>query len=110
MRTDIFRRLQSLFSKTLPGGVKRLFGWPQAALESLSATDSEYGEILRAAQRLRMGEFLFLQAAFYRHFGREMTEAETNHYFRTFILKHQIPWWAREAARSILRDRPSKAA
>ncbi len=49
-------------------------------------------------------EFAFLQWAFADWHGREMTEYETNRFFKSFILEQKIPWWARETARKVIRE------
>jgi hypothetical protein len=110
MRAKILEILNALASGNISAGLKEIFGLPQAVLDNLSSSDPEYGEILHAAKLLKMGEFQYLQSAFANWHGREMTEAETNRYFRSFIIDHRIPWWARESARKMTRERAGKQA
>ncbi len=110
MSAEILKILNALISGNIAAGLIQIFGLPQAVLDKLSSSDPEYGEILHAARMLKMGEFQYLQSAFAEWHGREMTEAETNRYFRSFIIDHRIPWWARERARKMTRERSGKRA
>jgi hypothetical protein len=62
----------------------------------------ERAEIARAANLLQVGEFQFLQLAYYDWFGKEVPEGETDRLFTAYMLHDQVPHWARNHARRIL--------
>lgn len=57
--------------------------------------------VAQAANLLQIGEFQLLQLA-YRHWhGQEMPSSETDSYFAAYMLRSQVPAWARHYARRI---------
>ncbi len=105
MSLGILKIFNSLLAGNLTAGLEQIFELPQAALDILyRPCNPDFAEILLAARLLKTGEFQFLQSAFSEWHGREMTEAEINQHFRSFIIDQKIPWWARQSARKIIHE------
>lgn len=68
----------------------------------LEEAEQEQDEIAEAANLLQTGEFQVLQLAYYEWFGRELAESETDKLFSEYMIKKQVPFWARDYARRIL--------
>lgn len=68
----------------------------------LEEAEQEQDEIAEAANLLQTGEFQVLQLAYYEWFGRELPESETDKLFSEYMIKKQVPFWARDYARRIL--------
>lgn len=62
----------------------------------------ERGEIARAANLLQVGEFQLLQLAYEEWFGRSMDTRECDRLFGDYMLRDQVPHWARHYARQII--------
>jgi hypothetical protein len=59
-----------------------------------------------AANLLQVGEFQFLQLAYFAWFGSELPEQRISQLFRRYMLNNEVPPWARHYARLIMsRDR-----
>lgn len=56
----------------------------------------------RAANLIQVGEFQLVQLAHYDWFGRDMTDAEGNGLFTTYMVHSRVPHWARHYARRII--------
>lgn len=56
----------------------------------------------RAANLIQVGEFQFVQLAYHEWFGRDLTEAEGNALFTTYMMQNRVPHWARHYARCII--------
>ncbi len=57
--------------------------------------------VVNAANLLEVGEFQFLQLAFAHWHGRDMTPAEANEVFTSFMIRSEVPTWALQYARDI---------
>ncbi len=64
-------------------------------------SDPECDEIARAANLLQIGEFQLLQLAYAEWYGEELPESSTDHLFADYMLRKQVPHWARHYARRI---------
>jgi hypothetical protein len=67
--------------------------------------ERELGErvlVCQAANVLQVGEFQFLQLAFYEWFGRDLPEALVSRMFSRYMMHNEVPHWARHYARLIL--------
>ena len=60
--------------------------------------------ISAAANLLQIGEFQLLQLAYRAWHGRDLPEAMVDKLFAAYMLKDQIPPWARHYARKIIAD------
>lgn len=64
---------------------------------------TERAEIANAANMLQVGEFQIIQLAYKEWFGRELPEALVDRLFAAYMFKDDVPFWARQYARNILR-------
>jgi hypothetical protein len=55
-----------------------------------------------AANLLQVGEFQLLQLAYRQWFGEDLPEAQISRLFTSYMMRHEVPSWARHYARSIL--------
>ena len=55
-----------------------------------------------AANILQVGEFQLLQLAYQEWFGEDLPEAMVTQVFTTYMLRNEVPHWARHYARLIL--------
>lgn len=62
----------------------------------------EADEIAQAANILQVGEFQLLQLAYEDWYGEELPEALTDRLFADYMLRKQVPHWARHYARRIV--------
>lgn len=62
----------------------------------------ERAEVGRAANLLQVGEFQFLQLAYYEWHGQDLPEALVDQLFTAYMVNDQVPHWARNYARRIL--------
>jgi hypothetical protein len=61
--------------------------------------------VCTAANILQVGEFQLLQLAYHGWFGRDLPEARIAPLFTAYMLRNEVPHWARHYARTlILRD------
>ncbi len=58
--------------------------------------------VVEAANLLQVGEFQLLQLAYREWFGEDLPEALVAQLFATYMLKNEVPHWARHYARLIL--------
>lgn len=65
--------------------------------------DTERAEVARAANLLQVGEFQVLQLAYKEWFGRELPEALVDRLFAAYMFQNDVPFWARQYSRNILR-------
>ena len=64
---------------------------------------TERAEVARAANLLQVGEFQVIQLAYKEWFGRELPEALVDRLFAAYTFRNDVPFWARQYARNILR-------
>lgn len=67
----------------------------------------ELGEralVCSAANVLQVGEFQLLQLAYASWFGRDLPEALVDRLFASYMLRNEVPHWARHFARAILAE------
>jgi hypothetical protein len=64
--------------------------------------DPEKAQIAKAANLLQVGEFQVLQLAHFEWFGEEMSARTSDDIFRTYMLRGEVPGWARHYARRII--------
>ena len=67
----------------------------------------ELGEralVCSAANVLQVGEFQLLQLAYANWFGRDLPEALVDRLFASYMLRDEVPHWARHFARAILAE------
>ena len=64
--------------------------------------DPERTIVARAANVLQVGEFQLLQLAYYDWYGQELPTALCDQLFQAYMLRNEIPTWARHYARRIL--------
>jgi len=64
--------------------------------------DPETALVARAANLLQIGEFQLLQLAYHDWFGAEMTTEASDGVFRAYMLRGEVPAWARRYARRII--------
>ncbi len=62
----------------------------------------ERGLICSAANALQVGEFQFLQLAYRDWFGEDLSDSVLDGLFKSYMLRNEVPHWARHYARSIL--------
>lgn len=67
----------------------------------------EREEVARAADILMIGEFQFLQLAYYEWHGDDLPVEFVDKLFAAYMLKNHVPHWARHFARRIL-DKEAK--
>ncbi len=58
--------------------------------------------VISAANQLQVGEFQLLQLAYRDWFDKDLPEAMVSELFKAYMLKHQVPHWARHYARGII--------
>lgn len=63
----------------------------------------ERAEVARAANLLQVGEFQVLQLAYKGWFGRDLPTALVDRMFAAYMFRNEVPYWARQYARNILR-------
>ena len=66
--------------------------------------DPEQTLIARAANVLQVGEFQFLQLAYADWHGRDMPSEMSSNLFAAYMLRNEVPAWARHFARWVLRQ------
>lgn len=66
--------------------------------------DPERTLIARAANILQVGEFQFLQLAYADWYGRDMPNEMSGALFHAYMLRNEIPAWARHFARWVIRQ------
>jgi len=74
--------------------------------------EEEFAErafVARAANILQVGEFQLLQLAYREWFGKDLPEALVSKLFAAYMLKNDVPHWARHYARSIIERDASGA-
>lgn len=67
--------------------------------------ERELGEralVCSAANVLQIGEFQVLQLAYRNWFGQDLSEALIDRLFASYMLRNEVPHWARHFARDIL--------
>lgn len=64
--------------------------------------DPERAYIAKAANLLQIGEFQLLQLAYRDWHGTEMQDGVADHVFRAYMLRGEVPAWARHFARRII--------
>lgn len=64
-------------------------------------SNPETAEIAQAANILQVGEFQLLQLAYKDWYDEELPEALTDRLFADYMLRKQVPHWARHYARRI---------
>jgi hypothetical protein len=64
--------------------------------------DPEQAEVAKAANLLQIGEFQLLQLAYLAWFGEEMPEAANDNVFRAYMVRGEVPVWARHYARRVI--------
>lgn len=77
-------------------------GFFQTMLRPDREEDPERAEVARAANLLQIGEFQLLQLAYRAWFDREMSRAASDAVFRAYMLRNEVPVWARHYARRVL--------
>ena len=65
--------------------------------------DPEHARIAQAANILQIGEFQFLQLSYREWFGDDIPESAMDSLFKLYMLNGEVPFWARDYARRILR-------
>ena len=68
---------------------------------------AERTQVARAADILMIGEFQFLQLAYYEWHGEDLPTEYMDRLFSAYMLGNQVPHWARHYARRIL-DKDTK--
>ncbi len=58
--------------------------------------------VISAANQLQIGEFQLLQLAYRAWYGRDLPEAMGSDLFKSYMLKNEVPHWARHYARDII--------
>ena len=58
--------------------------------------------LITAANQLQVGEFQFMQLAYREWFGEDLPEARISKLFTDYMLKSEVPYWARHYAREII--------
>lgn len=64
--------------------------------------EPERAEVSKAANLLQIGEFQLLQLAYFAWHGEELPESANDRLFRAYMIKGQIPPWARHYARRVI--------
>lgn len=63
---------------------------------------SDRGEVAKAANILQVGEFQLLQLAYFDWFDEDLPEPMVDQLFRAYMLKDEVPHWARYYARKVI--------
>ncbi|MCH7863825.1 MAG: hypothetical protein IIC56_01260 [Proteobacteria bacterium] len=58
--------------------------------------------LIAAANQLQVGEFQFMQLAYWEWFAEDLPEARISKLFTGYMLKSEVPYWARHYARQII--------
>ncbi len=58
--------------------------------------------LIAAANQLQVGEFQFMQLAYREWYDEELPEARVSKIFTNYMLKSEVPFWARHYARQII--------
>ncbi len=66
--------------------------------------DPELTIVARAANVLQVGEFQLLQLAYFDWYGEDMPDGMIDQVFADYMIRHQVPAWARHYARRILAE------
>lgn len=66
----------------------------------------ERAEVAKAANILQIGEFQLLQLAYHAWFDEDLPKVMVDKLFIDYMLRDEVPYWARQYARRILRDDP----
>jgi hypothetical protein len=62
----------------------------------------ERAEVARAANLLQVGEFQLLQLAYRDWFDKDLSANESDRIFGSYMIRNQVPVWARHYSRHIL--------
>ena len=63
---------------------------------------SDRGEVAKAANILQVGEFQLLQLAYFDWFDEDLPEPMVDSLFRNYMLRDEVPHWARYYARKVI--------
>ena len=63
--------------------------------------EKESLRLARAARLLQISDFRFFQLSYYQWYGRNVPEAEMEPLFSDYLLREEVPFWARHLARQI---------
>ncbi len=63
--------------------------------------DGERAEVAKAANLLQIGEFQLLQLAYFEWHGQELCGALSDEVFQAYMVRSNVPSWARHYARRI---------
>jgi len=63
---------------------------------------SDRSEVAKAANILQVGEFQLLQLAYFDWFDEDLPEPMVDKLFRAYMLKDEVPHWARYYARKVI--------
>jgi len=66
------------------------------------AVEIDLERVERSSKLLQISEFNFFQLAYERWYGRNMCEKRMERIFTDYILKNEVPHWARHCARDVL--------
>ena len=77
-------------------------GFFQTLLRPDREDEPERAQVARAANLLQIGEFQLLQLAYFDWHGEEMSAAESDRVFQSYMIDGHVSPWARHYARRII--------
>lgn len=79
-----------------------MFGLLKALWRPDLEEDPERTIIAAAANIIQVGEFQLLQLAYHHWYGEDMTPSQSDAMFQAYMLRGDVPSWARHYARNII--------
>ena len=77
-------------------------GFFQTLLRPDREEEPEKAAVAKAANLLQIGEFQVLQLAYRAWYNEELSEEESHEIFRAYMLRGEVPGWARHYARRVI--------
>ncbi len=87
--------------------IKSLFSWLRNFIEKSiprkqDVTGKDVERVESSSRLLQISEFRFFQLAYSRWYGSGISEKNMEHIFADYMLKDEVPHWARHFARQVL--------
>ncbi len=79
-----------------------MFGLLRALWRPDLEEDPERTIVAAAANIIQVGEFQLLQLAYHHWYGEDMTPSQSDVMFQAYMLRGEVPSWARHYARSVI--------
>ena len=88
------------FIKALFKRVRNVHHEDASGKEDRSERDVE--NVVRSSRLFQISEFRFFQLAYFQWYGRTISEKQLEPIFADYMLRNEVPHWARHCARQVL--------